>query len=57
MKSTLVLFCLVLPALILAGSVVDLTASNFEEFVGKERFAFVEFYAPWCGHCRRFESV
>jgi len=27
--------------------VTVLTASNFEEYVGQEKAALVEFYAPW----------
>jgi protein disulfide-isomerase A6 len=33
--------------------VTVLTATNFEEYVGGERAALVEFYAPWCGHCKK----
>ena len=32
--------------------VVIITEDNFEEKVKKSKFALVEFYAPWCGHCQ-----
>ncbi|OAY69097.1 Protein disulfide isomerase-like 2-2 [Ananas comosus] len=33
--------------------VVVLTEANFETEVGQDRGALVEFYAPWCGHCKK----
>ncbi|RNF20120.1 putative protein disulfide isomerase [Trypanosoma cruzi] len=48
------------PSVSLEG-IVDLTASNFDEHVGKGVPALVEFYAPWCGYCKKmvpeFEKV
>jgi thioredoxin domain-containing protein 5 len=34
------------------SSVVDLTSENFEETT-KEGAWLVEFFAPWCGHCKK----
>jgi protein disulfide-isomerase A1 len=36
-----------------AESVVSLDAGNFDAFVQKTPIALVEFYAPWCGHCKQ----
>ncbi|XP_014495988.1 probable protein disulfide-isomerase A6 [Vigna radiata var. radiata] len=36
-----------------ADDVVALTQNTFENEVGKDRAALVEFYAPWCGHCKK----
>jgi len=34
------------------GNVRELTPSDFDSVVDGSKAAFVEFYAPWCGHCK-----
>ena len=39
-----------------SDDVVELTDSNFEKLVMKsEDMWLVEFFAPWCGHCKNLE--
>jgi len=33
--------------------VIDITKDNFEEIVSKQDIMLVEFFAPWCGHCKK----
>ncbi|XP_024544402.1 protein disulfide isomerase-like 1-4 [Selaginella moellendorffii] len=33
--------------------VVVLGSGNFSDFIKKNKFVMVEFYAPWCGHCQQ----
>ncbi|XP_047322126.1 protein disulfide-isomerase 5-2-like [Impatiens glandulifera] len=38
---------------IVDGTVLELTDSNFDEAISSFDYIFVDFYAPWCGHCKR----
>nr|CCA15328.1 SSP8 [Albugo laibachii Nc14] len=49
------LFCVVPFAL--ASDVVDLTPDNFDKSVDGSSHVLVEFYAPWCGHCKKLSPL
>merc|ERR1711871_948761 len=40
------------------SSVLDLTMDNFVEVVtDSKKHVVVEFFAPWCGHCKEFAPI
>jgi len=44
-------------AVLAHASVKVLDASNFDEVVDGSKHVLVEFYAPWCGHCKNLAPV
>jgi protein disulfide-isomerase A1 len=51
LRGTLIL----LLAVAVSSAVVVLDDSNFTSYLQQHPYVFVEFYAPWCGHCKQLE--
>lgn len=48
--------CSTEPALIPAMSLQVVVAENFDSIVNDDsKDVLIEFYAPWCGHCKNLE--
>ena len=43
---------LALARIVAASDVIDLTPDTFDEIVKPDPLMLVEFFAPWCGHCK-----
>ncbi|KAI0280771.1 thioredoxin-like protein [Russula aff. rugulosa BPL654] len=57
MKFSLSIFSLSLLAGALASNVLDLDPSNFDSVIGQGKPGLVEFFAPWCGHCKSLAPI
>ncbi|KAL0580969.1 hypothetical protein V5O48_001061 [Marasmius crinis-equi] len=40
-----------------ASNVIDLSPDNWDDVVGHGKPGLVEFFAPWCGHCKNLAPV
>jgi len=53
MRAAIVVLFALLAVAANAANVKELTPDNFDNFVGGDQPALVEFFAPWCGHCKK----
>ncbi|KAJ7707688.1 disulfide isomerase [Mycena rosella] len=44
-------------AVVSASNVLELTPANFDTVIGQGKPGLVEFFAPWCGHCKTLAPV
>ena len=55
-KEILFLFFLLnIASIAISSDVLVYTDANFDKEIKKHDVALVEFYAPWCGHCKKVD--
>ncbi|GAN05043.1 hypothetical protein MAM1_0080d04512 [Mucor ambiguus] len=56
MKYLILLFAVILACLACCkAAVVQITDENFTDLIGKDDEWLIDFYADWCGYCKRLE--